>query len=39
MTIPNLFGILSLRKEIKTDLKLFWEEWRQRFPDEKTPNS
>ncbi|HQN93806.1 MAG TPA: sodium:alanine symporter family protein [Prolixibacteraceae bacterium] len=39
MTIPNLLGILSLRKEIKTDLKLFWEEWRQRFPNEKTPNS
>lgn len=35
MTIPNLFGILSLSKEMKNEVKLFWKEWAQRYPDEK----
>jgi AGCS family alanine or glycine:cation symporter len=37
MTIPNLFGILSLAKEMKNEVKLFWEEYANRFPDEKVP--
>uniref|UniRef100_UPI003217C2DA alanine/glycine:cation symporter family protein n=1 Tax=uncultured Draconibacterium sp. TaxID=1573823 RepID=UPI003217C2DA len=37
MTIPNLFGILSLSKEMKSEVKLFWEEYAKRFPDEKVP--
>lgn len=37
MTIPNLFGILSLAKEMKNEVKLFWEEYASRFPDEKVP--
>ncbi len=37
MTIPNLFGILSLSKEMKNEVKLFWEEYANRFPDEKAP--
>lgn len=37
MTIPNLFGILSLSKEMKNEVKLFWEEYANRFPDEKVP--
>ena len=37
MTIPNLFGILSLSKEMKREVKLFWEEYASRFPDEKVP--
>lgn len=37
MTIPNLFGILSLSKEMKSEVKLFWKEWASRYPDEKTP--
>jgi AGCS family alanine or glycine:cation symporter len=37
MTIPNLFGILSLSKEMKNEVKLFWEEYSNRFPDEKVP--
>ncbi len=37
MTIPNLFGILSLSKEMKSEVKLFWQEWARRYPDEKTP--
>lgn len=37
MTIPNLFGILSLAKEMKREVKLFWEEYANRFPGEKLP--
>ena len=37
MTIPNLFGILSLAKEMKTEVKLFWKEYAERFPDKKVP--
>ena len=37
MTIPNLFGILSLSKEMKNEVKLFWKEYADRFPDEKVP--
>lgn len=33
MTIPNLLGILSLRKEVKEDINNFWKEWKLRFPD------
>ena len=35
MTIPNLFGILILHKEMKTDVKLFWKEYKERFPEDK----
>lgn len=37
MTIPNLIGILLLRKEMKTEVKSFWKEYAMRFPDEKAP--
>ncbi len=37
MTIPNLVGILSLSKEMKKEVKLFWQEYREQFPDEKLP--
>jgi len=37
MTIPNLFGILSLSKEMKNEVKLFWKEYAGRFPGEKVP--
>jgi AGCS family alanine or glycine:cation symporter len=37
MTIPNLFGILSLSKEMKSEVKLFWKEYAKRFPGEKVP--
>ncbi|HSH20121.1 MAG TPA: amino acid carrier protein [Draconibacterium sp.] len=37
MTIPNLFGILILSKEMKNEVKLFWEEYANRFPGEKVP--
>ncbi|MDA3928952.1 MAG: sodium:alanine symporter family protein [Prolixibacteraceae bacterium] len=35
MTIPNLIGILSLSKEMKSEIKSFWKEWYLRFPEEK----
>ncbi len=37
MTIPNLFGILSLAKEMKSEVSSFWKEYAIRFPDEKVP--
>lgn len=37
MTLPNLFGILMLHKEMKSEVSLFWKEWATRFPDEKIP--
>ncbi|WP_319480018.1 sodium:alanine symporter family protein [uncultured Draconibacterium sp.] len=37
MTIPNLIGILSLSKEMKSEVKLFWVEYGKRFPGEKVP--
>lgn len=39
MTIPNLIGILSLSKEMKNEVKLFWKEYASRFPGEKVPKS
>lgn len=36
MTIPNLFGILSLHKEMKTEVGLFWQEYSQQFPGKKS---
>jgi len=37
MTIPNLIGILLLRKEMKSEVGLFWKEYANRFPEEKVP--
>jgi len=37
MTIPNLLGILLLRKEMKAEVKSFWVEYRDRFPEENAP--
>lgn len=37
MTIPNLFGILMLHREMKSEVKAFWQEWAVRFPGEKVP--
>ncbi len=37
MTIPNLFGILALSKEMKNEVKSFWKEYADRFPGEKLP--
>ena len=38
MTIPNLIGILLLRKEMKSEVKNFWKEYATSFPEEKLPS-
>ncbi len=35
MTIPNLIGILTLHKEMKQEVRLFWNEWHEHFPGKK----
>ena len=33
MTIPNLFSILLLRKEMRTIIDDYWEKFRREHPD------
>ncbi len=37
MTLPNLFGLLYLRKDIKSTIAQYWIDFKKEFPDEKTP--
>ena len=37
MTIPNLFGILFLHKDMKNTIKEYWQDFKKEYPDEKTP--
>ncbi len=37
MTIPNLIGIFALHKEMKFEVKHFWKEYAERFPNDKLP--
>ncbi len=37
MTIPNLIGIFALHKEMKSEVREFWVEYKKRFPNEKMP--
>lgn len=37
MTLPNLFGLIYLRKDMKDTLNEFWVNFKQEYPDEKTP--
>jgi len=37
MTIPNLFGILALRRDIKSTIRNYWKDFRKEWPDEKVP--
>lgn len=37
MTIPNLFGILFLHKEVKQSIRDYWDGFKKEYPDEKTP--
>ena len=37
MTIPNLFGLLVLRKDIKTTIKTYWTDFSREWPQEKLP--
>ena len=35
MTLPNLFGILMLRKEMKSTVHQYWEDFHKNNPDDK----
>jgi AGCS family alanine or glycine:cation symporter len=35
MTVPNLFGILVLHKEMKQSIKDYWELFRREYPEER----
>ncbi|MEP3390598.1 MAG: amino acid carrier protein, partial [Reichenbachiella sp.] len=37
MTLPNLFGLIYLRKDMKSTLDEFWINFKKEYPDEKTP--
>ncbi len=37
MTLPNLFGILMLRNDMKETLNRYWVDFKKDWPDEKTP--
>lgn len=37
MTIPNLVGILVLHKDIKETISQYWIDFKNDYPDEKTP--
>ena len=37
MTLPNLFGLLYLRKDIKSTIAQYWIDFKKEWPDEKTP--
>jgi Na+/alanine symporter len=39
MVIPNLFGILTLHREMKSTIKEYWQGFREEYPDEKTPKN
>jgi AGCS family alanine or glycine:cation symporter len=37
MTIPNLFGLLMLRRDIKSTIRQYWKEFARDWPGEKIP--
>lgn len=37
MAIPNLFGLLMLRKEVRSTVKKYWFDFKKEWPDEKSP--
>lgn len=37
MTIPNLFGLLVLRKDIKQTIRTYWSGFKKEWPQEKLP--
>ncbi len=38
MTLPNLFGILILHRDMKESLTSFWSGFKKEWPEEKTPD-
>ncbi len=37
MTVPNLIGLLWLRKEVKSTVKDYWVNFKKEWPNERTP--
>lgn len=37
MTLPNLFGIIMLRKDMRQTISEYWDDFKTNWPDEKTP--
>jgi len=37
MTLPNLVGILFLRKDMKSTVNKYWQDFKEEYPNEKTP--
>ncbi len=37
MTIPNLFGLLILQKDIKSTIRSYWSDFKREWPNEKLP--
>lgn len=37
MTLPNLFGLIYLHKDMKQTVNEFWDGFKKEYPDEKTP--
>ena len=37
MTLPNLVGILFLRSDMKKTVKKYWVDFKEEYPNEKTP--
>lgn len=37
MTLPNLIGILFLRKDMKSTVKKYWSNFKEEHPDERVP--
>jgi AGCS family alanine or glycine:cation symporter len=38
MTLPNLFGIMMLMKDMKGTVADYWKDFKEEFPSEKTPD-
>jgi alanine or glycine:cation symporter, AGCS family len=38
MTLPNLVGILWLRKDMKSTVKQYWHDFKEEYPGEETPD-
>ena len=39
MTLPNLVGILWLRKDMKKTVKKYWKDFNNEYPDERFPEN
>lgn len=37
MTIPNLFGLIYLHKDVKSTIDQYWTDFKKEWPNEKTP--